>query len=193
MISISDTPDTATADKQKSPWGKFLILMVGSFIAIEAATFQAPAMPTIGKHFGISEDATALLVLLYYLGLVVFSPIFGRVADSYGRKKIICLGLSGFIISECAAALAQSFPFLVAARFIQGLSVACILPVVLSYVAYLFPQEKRGLPLGVLVFSMSLGATTGALLGGVLIDAFGWRSIYWTSAVMGALGLLLIL
>lgn len=193
MISISDTPDTATADNQKSPWGKFLILMVGSFIAIEAATFQAPAMPTIGKHFGISEDATALLVLLYYLGLVVFSPIFGRVADSYGRKKVICLGLSGFIISECAAALAQSFPFLVAARFIQGLSVACILPVVLSYVAYLFPKEKRGLPLGVLVFSMSLGATTGALLGGVLIDAFGWRSIYWTSAAMGALGLLLIL
>ncbi|QQD17352.1 MFS transporter [Spongiibacter nanhainus] len=193
MNNVSETPTTGIEGRRKSPWPIFLVLMLGSFIAIEAATFQAPAMPTIGKHFDISEDATALLVMLYYLGLVVFSPIFGRVADSYGRKKVICLGLSCFIVSESAAALAQSFPFLVAARFVQGMSVAGILPVVLSYVAYLFPQEKRGLPLGVLIFAMSLGATTGALLGGVMIDAFGWRSIYWVSAGMGVVGLLLIL
>lgn len=175
-----------------NPWSIYLTLLLGCFITIEAAAFQAPAMPSIAKYFGVNEDITALIVLLYYLGLVVFSPVFGRLADSFGRKRVITSGLVLFAAAEFAAAVAPSYNILLLARFFQGFAVACILPVVLSYVAYLFPPEKRGMPLGVLAFSMSLGATTGGVIGGYMIDFFGWRSIYWVSGGMALVGLAVV-
>jgi len=187
-------PDGAPAETPvANPWTVFITLLIGCFITIEAAAFQAPAMPSIARHFGVNEDVTALIILLYYLGLVVFSPVFGRIADRFGRKRVIVNGLALFAASEFMAALAPNFTLLLIARFFQGFAVACILPVVLSYVAYLFPPEKRGMPLGVMAFSMSLGATSGAIIGGLMIDFFGWRSIYWVSGVMALVGLALVM
>src|SRR5690606_16218820 len=83
-------PDGAPAETPvANPWTVFITLLIGCFITIEAAAFQAPAMPSIARHFGVNEDVTALIILLYYLGLVVFSPVFGRIADRFGRKRVI--------------------------------------------------------------------------------------------------------
>ncbi len=177
---------------EDNPWRIFLMLLFGCFITIEAAAFQAPALPAIAGYFKVNEDVTALVVLLYYLGLVVFSPIFGRIADRYGRKRVIVYGMSLFAMAEFLAALAPDFTVLLFARFFQGFAVSCILPVILSYVAYLFAPEKRGMPLGFMAFAMSLGATSGAIIGGLIIDHFGWRSIYWVSGGMALVGLVLI-
>lgn len=179
-------------DRDK-PWPVFLTLLLSCFITIEAAAFQAPAMPTIARHFGVTEDLTALIILLYSLGVVSLSPVMGRLADSFGRKRVLTSGLGLFTVAEFAAALAPTYAILLGARFLQGVAVAAILPVVLSYIAYLFPKERRGMPLGVFSAAMAVGGITGAILGGVLIDAFGWRSIYWASGAMALGGLLLTL
>lgn len=176
-----------------NPWSTYIVLLLSCFITIEASAFQAPAIPTIARHFGISAGLSALIALLYYLALVVCSPIFGRVADRFGRKRVLVIGLAMFSLSEFLAAATPTYGLLLAARFLQGLSVACILPVILSFVAYLFPEEKRGMPLGILVFAMSFGATTGAIIGGVMIDYLGWRSIYWVSGLLALIGLFLVL
>jgi len=188
---MSQTASTHLPSHEK-PWPVFITLLLGCFITIEAAAFQVPALPSIAKHFGVNADVTALIILLYYLSLVAFSPVFGRVADRFGRKRVIVMGLSLFAAAEFWAALAPSFTQLLMARFFQGFAVACILPVVLSYAAYLFPPEKRGFPLGVMTFAMSLGGASGAVIGGLMIDHFGWRSIYWVSGVMALIGLALI-
>lgn len=171
-------------------WKIFLVLLFSSFITYEAGSFQAPAVPSIARHFGIPMNLAAFILLLYYLGVTVFAPIMGRLADQVGRKRMLLFGLSLFSASEFMAALAPNFSVFLGARFLQGFGVACIMPGILAYVGHLFPPDRRGLALGVLTFSTNFGAATGGFVGGLLIDNFGWPSIYWISGAFALAGLL---
>lgn len=173
-----------------SAWKTYFALLFGTFVTIEAAAFQVPALPTVAQHFGIPVTLAAVILLLYFIGLTVFAPIMGRLADSVGRKRILMLGLGVFATAEFLAALAPNFTVFLAARLLQGFGVACILPGVLAYVGHLFPENKRGSALGLLTMAMTIGAALGGLLGGLLIDSFGWPSVYWISGVLAMAGLL---
>lgn len=174
----------------RSPWGIYSALLFGTFVTIEAAAFQAPALPSITRHFGIPVTLAALILILYFLGLTVLAPIMGRVGDLRGRRKVLTAGMVVFALSEFTAAWAPNFAVFLGARFAQGFGVACILPSVFAYVTHLFPAERRGLALGILTFTMTFGATSGGLLGGLLIDGFGWPSVYWISGALALAGLL---
>ncbi len=176
--------DTRTA------WAIYAALLFGTFITIEAAAFQAPALPSVTRHFGIPVNMAALVLILYSLALTVFAPIMGRLGDQHGRKKVITIGMLVFAISEFAAAWAPNFWFFLGARFVQGLGAACILPGVFAYAAHLFPDNKRGMALGILAFTMTFGAASGGLLGGLLIDRLGWPSVYWISGALTLIGLI---
>lgn len=173
----------------RGPWGIYIALLFGTFITIEAAAFQAPALPSVTLHFGIPVSLAALVLMFYFIALTVFAPIMGRFGDQHGRKKVLSAGLLIFALSEFAAAWAPNFGVFLTARFAQGFGVACILPGVFAYVTHLFPEHKRGLALGVLTFTMTFGAASGGLLGGLLIDRFGWPSVYWISGVLALAGL----
>lgn len=173
----------------RSPWGIYTALLFGTFVTIEAAAFQAPALPSITRHFGIPVTLAALILILYFLGLTVLAPIMGRFGDLHGRRKVLAGGLVVFAMSEFAAAWSPNFGVFIGARFVQGFGVACILPSVFAYVTHLFPAERRGLALGILAFTMTFGATSGGLLGGLLIDWLGWPSVYWVSGALALAGL----
>lgn len=176
--------DTRTA------WAVYAALLFGTFITIEAAAFQAPALPSVTRHFGIPVNMSALILILYSLALTVFAPIMGRLGDQHGRKRVITIGMVVFAASEFAAAWAPNFWFFLGARFVQGLGAACILPGVFAYATHLFPDNKRGLALGILAFTMTFGAASGGLLGGLLIDRLGWPSVYWISGALTLIGLI---
>lgn len=173
----------------RSAWKIYCALLFGTFVTIEAAAFQAPVLPSVTRHFGIPINLAALILLLYFLALTVFAPIMGRLGDQAGRKAVLVAGLCLFALAEAGAAWSPNFPLFLAARFLQGLGAACIVPGVFAYVRVLFPEDKRGVALGVLTLSMTLGAASGGLLGGLLIDRFGWPSVYWTSGGLTLLGL----
>lgn len=180
-----DSPPTA-----RTAWAVYAALLFGTFITIEAAAFQAPALPSVTRHFGIPVNMAALVLILYSLALTVFAPIMGRLGDQHGRKKVITIGMLVFAVSEFAAAWAPNFAFFLGARFVQGLGAACILPGVFAYAAHLFPDNKRGMALGILAFTMTFGAASGGLLGGLLIDRLGWPSVYWISGALTLIGLI---
>ncbi len=173
----------------RSAWAVYAALLFGTFITIEAAAFQAPALPSVTRHFGIPVNMSALILILYSLALTVFAPIMGRLGDQHGRKRVITIGMVVFAASEFAAAWAPNFWFFLGARFVQGLGAACILPGVFAYATHLFPDNKRGLALGILAFTMTFGAASGGLLGGLLIDRLGWPSVYWISGALTLIGL----
>ena len=175
--------------ESRSPWQVYLVLLFSTFVTIEAAAFQAPAIPSVARHYGIPINLSALILLFYFLALTVFAPIMGRLADRVGRKRILMFGLLVFGLAEFLAASAPAFPLFLAARFLQGFGVACILPGVMAYVSDLFPARSRGTALGVLTLAMTLGAASGGLLGGLLIDSFGWSSVYWISGALAIAGL----
>lgn len=176
--------------QSRGPWGIYAALLFGTFVTIEAAAFQAPVLPSLARHFGIPVSLAALILVLYFLALTVFAPIMGRLGDQYGRRKVLTAGMVLFAASEFVAAWAPSFGVFLAARFAQGLGVACILPGVYAYVTHLFPADRRGLALGILTFTMTLGAASGGLLGALLIETLGWPSVYWISGILALLGLL---
>lgn len=176
----------------RTAWTIFATLLFSTFVTIEAAAFQSPAMPQITRHFGIPVTAAALITTLYYLGAIVFAPIMGRLADRTGRKRMVMAGLFIFSVAECAAVFSPNFPVFLAARFLQGFGVACIFPVILAYIGALFSNKQRGTALGILTFAMMVGATSGGAVAGLMIARFGWTSIYWVSGALGMLGLALV-
>lgn len=193
MASTYNNLREAWVSKSTSPWVSFIALLFATFVTIEAAAFQAPVLPSVTAHFDIPVNLAALILIAYFIAVAVFAPMMGRLGDQYGRRRMVVIGLVVFGVSEFMAAWAPGFGFFLVARFLQGLGVACIFPAVFSYVNHLFPEEKRGTALGVMMFIMTLGAATGGLLGGLLIDAFGWPSVYIISGILAFLGLLPLL
>ncbi|MCL5041315.1 MAG: MFS transporter [Gammaproteobacteria bacterium] len=179
--------------KSTNPWVSFIALLFATFVTIEAAAFQAPVLPSVTAHFNIPVNLAALILISYFIAVAVFAPMMGRLGDQFGRRRMVVIGLVVFGISEFMAAWAPNFGIFLVARFLQGLGVACIFPAVFSYVNRLFAEEQRGMALGVMMFIMTLGAATGGLLGGILIDAFGWPSVYIISGILALLGLVPLL
>lgn len=171
------------------PWASFIALLFATFVTIEAAAFQAPVLPSVTAHFSIPVNLAALILIFYFVAVAVCAPMMGRLGDQHGRRRMISIGLVVFGIAEFMAAWAPSFWLFLVARFLQGLGVACIFPAVFSYVNRLFREDQRGMALGVLMFVMTFGAASGGLLGGLMIDALGWRSVYLVSGVLALLGL----
>jgi len=178
--------------KVRSPWLIFTVLLISSFIVIEAAAFQIPALPFITEAFNIPITYAGSITICYYIAGIVFAPIMGRVGDQIGRKKLTIIGLVIFSASEFMAAFSPTFSIFLVARFIQGIGYACIFPTILAYIKDLFPEGKRGLPLGVFGGVGTLGAASGGVIGGLLIDRFGWSSIYWVSGILAIIGLIIV-
>ncbi|WP_042356056.1 MFS transporter [Bacillus rubiinfantis] len=174
-------------------WIQFVALVFGAFICIEAMVFQAPAVPIIAQHFKVPAFLSGLIILSFYITSTAFYPLAGRIADRVGRKRVILFGMVLFTLSEFAAALSPTFSFLLVARVVQGLSVACILPVSLAYIGVLFPPEKRGMASGIFSAFQALASTTGAVIAGYLISIYGWPIVYWVSGGLTAIGFFVIL
>ena len=80
----------------RTPWAIYIALLFGTFITIEAAAFQAPALPSVTRHFGIAVNMSALVLILYSLALTVFAPIMGRLGDQHGVPSRLLLRFQVF-------------------------------------------------------------------------------------------------
>ncbi len=177
---------------QRSQWVQYIALLFGSFICIEAMVFQAPAIPSISQHFELPTYLAGLIIISFYITSASFYPIMGRIADRFGRKKILLFGMTIFFASEIAAAISPNFSFFLIARVFQGFAVACILPITMAYIGVIFPPEKRGFAIGIFTAVQGIGSMTGAVIAGYLIKIYGWPIIYWVSAGLALLGFFVI-
>lgn len=171
-----------------SPWIQFTALLFAAFVAIEAMVFQAPAIPAIAQHFKVPAHLSGLIIISFYVMSAALYPISGRLADRYGRKRILLIGLAIFAVSEFAAALSPSFSFLLVCRALQGVAVSAVFPVVISYIGVLFPPEQRGKASGIFNAAQGIASTTGAVIAGFLIKIYGWPIIYWVSGWLAVIG-----
>ena len=191
--SKMDVTVTKASKTTKEQWIQYLALVFSAFIAVEAMAFQAPAVPVISMHFQIPSHLAGLIVLSFYIMSATLYPITGRLADKYGRKKVLLIGMLIFAISEFAAAVSPTFSFLIVARMFQGVGVACIFPIVIAFIGVIFQEDKRGMASGVFNSVQAVGAMLGAGLAGFLIKVYGWPIIYWVSGGLATLGFIVIL
>jgi EmrB/QacA subfamily drug resistance transporter len=165
-----------------------LVVCLAQFMVILDVAIVNVALPSM--HDGLHFSTTGLqwVVNAYTLTFAGFLMLGGRAADLLGRRRVLVVGVALFALSSLACSLADSPGLLLAARALQGLAGAVVSPATLSIITSTFPEgAERNRGLGAWAAMGGLGASSGALLGGILTQAFGWPAIFAINVPLGAL------
>ena len=145
------------------------------------------ALPSIGREFSMDAVLLSWVATSYLLSVAIFLVPCGRIADIYGRKRVFTIGVIIFTFTSLLLLLSNSVFMLITFRILQGVGAAMIFGTGLAMITSAFPIGERGRALGINVAAVYLALTLGPLLGGLLTENFGWRSIFLLSAVIGVL------
>ena len=136
------------------------------------------ALPAIASEFHASPAGVVwVAVVLQFMILGLALPV-GSLSTGLGRRRLFTIGLGVFLAGLAVSYLSPSLPALIAGRALQGLGCALFLSTRNAIGMGGFPEERRGMALGVIIAAVGIGGGSGPLLGGQLVDAFGWRSVY---------------
>jgi len=142
------------------------------------STMLAVALPSVMGEFAIGPETVSSLVTLYLGAVTVALPASGSLGDRFGQRRIFLVGVLAFALSSLLAAAAQSFEVLELARVLQAVSGALVSTTSVALVRAMSPPERRGAAFGLFDMLVSTSAAIGPFIGGVLVGAFGWRSLF---------------
>ncbi len=166
-----------------------VVLMVAataSFLTPFMATSVNIALPSIGREFSMNAVALSWVTTAYLLAAAVFLVPLGRIADIRGRRKVFLAGMAGYTVVSLLCTFSVSPAMLIALRGLQGFTDAMMFGTSTAIVTSAHPPEQRGRALGITVAAVYSGSSLGPLIGGVLTQALGWRSIFWLTTLLGA-------
>ncbi|MCI0791319.1 MAG: MFS transporter [Chloroflexi bacterium] len=165
--------------------GVLFVVGIPLFFTVLNASAVTVLLPEMGRDLAIGTASLGWLMTGYLLVYGVAIPFYGRIADLYGARRLFLFGLTVFAIGSILSAIAPNYPLLLGARLIQAVGGAAIPGLGMAIASRAFPQEKRGIVLGLISATIGVGAAVGPLLGGVMSDAFGWRSVFVITALAG--------
>ena len=175
-------------------WWVLGTVIFGTFLGRLDQTVVNLALPKIIGDFSISVSDAAWISTAYILANAVFVPVWGKLGDTAGRKKIYLIGFIGFIIASGLCAVAWNLPSMIVFRVIQGLSVSADYPTAMAIIAITFKDMKeRAQALGIWSAAFAAASVFGPLIGGPLIDNFNWRAVFFINIPLGIIGLFLAL
>src|SRR5271154_1056003 len=180
-----------TGPRMDRRWVTAAVMLVMVLASMEQ-TVTSTAMPTIiGSLHGLEHYSW--VASIYLLACTVSMPLYGRLADALGRKRVILFCISLFAISSMLAATARTMPELIACRGLQGLGAGGIMPVVLTILGDIFTLEERARIQGLFSGVWGISSLAGPALGWFLIATLGWRSIFFVNLPFGALAMLVLM
>jgi len=168
-----------------------LALLLVTALASFESTVVSTAMPTIIGDLG-GLPLYAWVFSVYLLTSTVAMPVYGRLADIHGRRRLMLVGIGVFLAGAITCAFARSMPQLIAARAIQGLGAAGLIPVSLTVAADLYSLEERARVQGLFSGIWGFASLVGPLLGAFLTVHFGWRSIFSINIPLGLIAFFLV-
>jgi len=174
-------------------WYVLATVAVGTFMATLDSSIVNVALPTISGQLNSNLSTLQWVVTAYLLTITSLLPVFGRLADLVGRKKVFALGFLVFILGSALCGLAQNIWFLVATRVFQAVGAAMLMSNSAAIITSIFPPKERGKALGLTGTVVALGSLTGPALGGILIGLAGWRSIFYINVPIGFIGFTAVL
>jgi len=162
-----------------------LVVTIASFIFPFMASTVNIALPSLGKELSLDAVTLGWIATAYLLSSAALLVPFGRIADIYGRKRIFTWGIGIFTFSSLLSGLANSATMLIAWRVLQGVGGAMLAGTAVALLITVFPANERGKVLGIVVAATYIGLSLGPVLGGVLTQHLGWRSIFFLGALLG--------
>ncbi|WP_018393494.1 tetracycline resistance MFS efflux pump [Bacillus sp. 37MA] len=168
---------------------KMIILMINMFIAIGSFGIIIPILPAYLESINEGGMAAGLMIAIFAGAQLVFSPIAGKWADDYGRRKMIIFGLTGLSLSMFVFYAFDSIWMLYASRVIGGIGAAFLVPAIFAYVADITTFDQRAKGNSFISAAMSFGIVVGPGIGGFLAD-FGLKMPFLISAVIALVAVL---
>ena len=170
-------------------WMVLLTLMIASFLGRLDGTIVNLALPKIISDFGITVSEASWISTAYIIANAIFVPVFGKLGDMIGRKPLYIFGIVGFTVTSMLAGLSFNLPSMVVLRVLQAITVSIDYPIALSIIAFTFEDKnQRAQAMGMWSGIFAAAVVFGPLLGGPLVDLFGWRSVFYINVPLGILG-----
>jgi EmrB/QacA subfamily drug resistance transporter len=155
------------------------------------ATVVGTAMPTVIADLG-GIDRYGWVGAAYLLASTVTMPLYGKLADLYGRRPTLVFGIVMFTIGSALSGAAPSMDFLIAARALQGLGAGAMQPVSMTIIGDLFKLEERGRVQGLFGTVWGVSGMAGPILGGYIVQTIGWQWVFWINLPFGLIAIPLL-
>jgi EmrB/QacA subfamily drug resistance transporter len=184
-MSATDTPD------RRCVLLTFTGLLLAMLLASLDQTIVSTALPTIVGDLG-GIDRLSWVVTAYMLAATVTIPLWGRVSDLYGRKRLFQAAIGVFLAGSALSGAAQSLGELIAFRALQGLGAGGLMTLAMAIVADIISPRERGRYQGYIQMVFVLASVAGPLLGGLFADHLSWRWVFYVNLPIGAVALTVV-
>jgi EmrB/QacA subfamily drug resistance transporter len=191
MSTIVNAAHPAASHSGRRPRTGLIVLYLSlgglSFAVLQSMV--APALSTIGKDLNASTGSVSWILTAYLLSASVLTPIFGRLGDIAGKRRILIVVLSLLLVGTVLAALAPNLAVLIVARALQG-AAGAVLPLSIGIVRDELPKEQVSTTIGLLSAIFGIGAGVGIVAAGPIVQNLGWAWLFWLPAVLIVVALL---
>jgi EmrB/QacA subfamily drug resistance transporter len=173
-------------------WWILATVLIGSIVGTFSNSMAGVALPSIMQQFHIDLNLGVWVVSSYNLIFATLMPVFGRLEDMFGYKRISQIGMVGFVVCSVLAALSPSAGWLILFRVLCGVFNAPVLPAVMGIIALTFPSNERGGAMGLWATVNAASHGLGPAISGILVQYFGWPAIFWFNAVLATAGVVML-
>lgn len=168
-----------------------VLAFCGVVVAI-MQTIVVPLLPHIPDLTGATPEAASWLVTVTLLTGAVFTPVLGRVGDMYGKRRVLIASLGVLVVGSVLCVVSSQIGVLIAGRALQGAAIA-VVPLGISILRDELPPERVLSAVALMSSSMGIGAAVGLPIAAVVIQNFEWHTMFWVSAAIGLLDIVLVL
>ncbi|HEY0270879.1 MAG TPA: MDR family MFS transporter [Sphingomonas sp.] len=173
---------------------RIIALIIATALFMEAldATVLATALPTMARDFGVHAPEMSIALTVYLLALAIFIPASGTIADRFGSRDVFRAAIALFVAGSITCGLAPTLPVIVAARFVQGMGGAMMIPVGRLVLLRSVAKQDMVNAMSWLITPAMVGPILGPPVGGFIVTYLDWRWIFWLNVPVGIVGFLLV-
>lgn len=175
--------DAAVVEERRHPMRVLATLTSVSLLITYVETMVIPGIPTIQKDFATTAGVTSWITSALLIVGSAVSPLFGKLGDTYGKKRMYLVALTFYTVGVGAAGFAPSIYFLILARAVQGVGFA-IMPLALAIITDVFPKERVSTAQGIISATFAVGACAGLIVGSYIVQDLGWQWAFHTAFLL---------